>query len=104
MNYNQGTVDFITAQADAVLQFLSPGQVGIGLPASPAAAGSGYVSPAVVNAALDCLTQGTNCGSYIPVAKYPSLRGAMDWSTNWDASNGNSFSNTVAAHLAVLPK
>jgi chitinase len=103
MNYNEGTVDFITAQADAVLQFLSPSQVGIGLPASPSAAGSGYVSPTVVNAALDCLTQGVNCGSYQPVAKYPSLRGAMDWSTNWDAVNGNNFSNTVAPHLAGLP-
>ena len=104
MIYSEGSVDFITSQADAVLQYLSPGQVGIGLPASPSAAGGGYVSPAVVDAALDCLTQGVNCGSYIPVAKYPSLRGAMDWSTNWDASNGNSFSNTVAAHLAGLPK
>jgi len=104
MNYSEGTIDFITAQADAVLQYLSPVQVGIGLPASPAAAGSGYVSPAVVDAALDCLTQGTHCGSYVPVARYPTLRGAMTWSTNWDASNGNSFSNTVGAHLAVLPK
>jgi chitinase len=104
VNYNEGTVDFITAQADAVLQYLSPGQVGIGLPAAPSAAGGGYVSPAVVDAALDCLTQGVNCGSYIPVARYPSLRGAMDWSTNWDASNGNNFSNTVAPHLAGLPK
>jgi chitinase len=102
--YSEGTVDFITAQADAVLQYLSPSQVGIGLPASPSAAGGGYVSPSVVNAALDCLTQGINCGSYVPVAKYPALRGAMDWSTNWDASNGNNFSNTVAPHLAGLPK
>jgi chitinase len=104
INYSEGTVDFITSQADAVLQFLSPSQVGIGLPASPSAAGGGYVSPTVVNAALDCLTQGTHCGSYVPVARYPSLRGAMDWSTNWDASNGNNFSITVAPHLAGLPK
>ena len=104
LTYSEGSVDFITAQADAVLQYLSPSQVGIGLPASPSAAGSGYVSPSVVNAALDCLTQGINCGSYVPVARYPSLRGAMDWSTNWDASNGNNFSNTVAPHLAGLPK
>ncbi len=103
-NYSEGSVDFITAQADAVLQYLGPSQVGIGLPASPSAAGGGYVSPSVVNAALDCLTQGINCGSYQPVAKYPTLRGAMDWSTNWDASNGNNFSNTVAPHLAGLPK
>jgi chitinase len=104
VNYSEGSVDFITSQADAVLQYLSPGQVGLGLPASPSAAGGGYVSPTVVNAALDCLTQGINCGSYTPVGKYPSLRGAMDWSTNWDASNGNNFSNTVAPHLAALPK
>lgn len=104
VNYNEGTVDFITSQADTALQYLNPSQVGLGLPASASAAGSGYVAPSVVNAALDCLTQGTNCGSYIPVAKYPSLRGAMDWSTNWDASNSNNFSNTVAPHLATLPK
>jgi chitinase len=104
VSYSQGSVDFITSQADAVLQYLSPSQVGLGLPSSSAAAGSGYVSPAVVNAALDCLTQGTNCGTYIPVAKYPTLRGAMTWSTNWDASNGNAFSNSVGAHLATLPK
>ena len=104
VNYSEGSVDFITAQADAVLQYLSPSQVGLGLPASSSAAGGGYVSPTVVNAALDCLTQGINCGSYVPVARYPSLRGAMDWSTNWDASNGNNFSNTVAPHLAALPK
>ena len=102
--YGEGTVDFITSQADAVLQFLNPSQVGLGLPASPSAAGSGFVSPSVVNAALDCLTQGVNCGTYKPVAKYPTLRGVMDWSTSWDASAGNSFSNSVAAHLATLPK
>jgi chitinase len=104
VNYSEGSVDFITSQADAVLQYLSPSQVGIGLPASPSAAGGGYVSPTVVNAALDCLTQGINCGTYVPVARYPALRGAMDWSTNWDASGGNNFSNTVAAHLAGLPE
>jgi chitinase len=103
-SYSEGSVDFITSQADAVLQYLSPAQVGIGLPASSSAAGSGYVSPSVVNAALDCLTQGTNCGSYIPVAKYPTLRGAMTWDTNWDLTNGNAFSNSVGAHLSSLPK
>jgi chitinase len=103
-SYSEGSVDFITSQADTALQYLNPSQVGLGLPASTSAAGSGYVSPSVVNAALDCLTQGTNCGSYIPVAKYPTLRGAMTWSTNWDASNGNNFGNTVSPHLATLPK
>ena len=57
VNYNEGTVDFITSQADAVLQYLSPSQVGIGLPASPSAAGGGYVSPTVVNAAPGWLAE-----------------------------------------------
>ena len=51
--YSQGTVDFITAQACIMLQNgLRPDQVGLGLPASSRAAGSGYVSPQIVNNAL----------------------------------------------------
>ena len=102
-SYSEGTVDFITSQADAVLQHLPANQVGIGLPASSAAAGSGYVAPSVVNAALSCLAAGTNCGTYIPVAKYPALRGAMTWSTAWDASNGNNWVNTVAPYVKTMP-
>ena len=70
---------------------------------STSAAGSGYVSPAVVDNALDCLTRGTNCGSFKPSATYPALRGAMTWSTNWDAANGNSFATTVGGHVHALP-
>ncbi len=102
-SYSEGTVDFITSQADAVLQHLPANQVGIGLPVSSSAAGSGYVSPSVVNNALSCLAAGTNCGSYIPVAKYPALRGAMSWSTAWDASNGNNWVNTVAPYVKTMP-
>ncbi|MFI9355797.1 hypothetical protein [Streptomyces lydicus] len=42
---------------------LSQVGIGIGVPASPGAAGSGHVSPSVVNAAPDCPTRGTGCGS-----------------------------------------
>ncbi|WP_330259598.1 glycosyl hydrolase family 18 protein [Streptomyces murinus] len=102
--YSQGTVDFLTALACIQLQGgLSPSQIGLGLPASTSAAGSGYVSPSVVNNALDCLTAATNCGSFKPSKTYPDLRGAMTWSTNWDASNGNSWSGTVGAHVHALP-
>jgi chitinase len=102
--YSQGSVDFLTALACIQLQGgLAPSQVGLGLPASTSAAGSGYVSPTIVNNAMDCLTRGTNCGSFKPSTTWPALRGAMTWSTNWDASNGNSFSNTVGAHLSTLP-
>ena len=102
--YSQGSVDFITAQACLMLQGgLRPDQVGLGLPASSRAAGSGYVSPTVVNNALDCLTKGTGCGNYRPSSPWPSLRGAMTWSTNWDASNGNQFANQVGSHVHSLP-
>lgn len=102
--YAQGSVNFITALACIQLQGgLRPDQVGVGLPASSSAAGSGVVSPSVVNAALDCLARGTNCGTFKPSTTYPSIRGAMTWSINWDASNGNNFSNTVKPHLSTLP-
>ncbi|MDH6440350.1 chitinase [Streptomyces sp. SAI-144] len=102
--YSQGSVDFLTALACIQLEGgLSPSQVGLGLPASTSGAGSGYVSPSVVNNALDCLTKGTGCGSFKPSKTYPDLRGAMTWSTNWDAAAGNAWSNTVGPHVHGLP-
>ncbi|AEY91371.1 chitinase [Streptomyces olivaceoviridis] len=102
--YSQGTVDFLTALACIQLEGgLSPSQVGLGVPASTRAAGSGYVSPTVVDNALDCLTAATNCGTFKPSKTYPALRGAMTWSTNWDAASGNAWSNTVGPHVHALP-
>ncbi|AKN71299.1 chitinase [Streptomyces sp. PBH53] len=102
--YSQGTVDFLTALACIQLEGgLSPSQVGLGLPASTRAAGGGYVSPTVVNNALDCLTKGTGCGTFKPSRTYPDLRGAMTWSTNWDATSGNAWSNVVGPHVDAMP-
>ncbi|MFF7235815.1 glycosyl hydrolase family 18 protein [Streptomyces collinus] len=102
--YSQGSVDFLTALACIQLQGgLSPSQVGLGVPASTSGAGSGYVSPTVVNNALDCLAKGTGCGSFKPAMTYPDLRGAMTWSTNWDASSGNAWSSAVGAHVHSMP-
>ncbi|MFF8947322.1 chitinase [Streptomyces sp. NPDC014940] len=102
--YSQGTVDFLTALACIQLEGgLAPSQVGLGLPASTSGAGSGYVSPTVVNNALDCLSKGTGCGTFKPSKTYPDLRGAMTWSTNWDASSGNAWSNAVGAHVHAMP-
>jgi chitinase len=100
--YSEGSVDFITAQACILLQHVRADQVGLGLPASSSAAGSGVQPPSNVNAALDCLARGTSCGSFKPAGTFPSIRGAMTWSINWDASNGNAFSGTVHPHLATL--
>ncbi|KOV91636.1 chitinase [Streptomyces sp. NRRL B-1140] len=102
--YSQGSVDFLTALACIQLENgLAPSQVGLGLPASTRGAGSGYVSPAVVNNALDCLTRATGCGTFKPPRTYPGLRGAMTWSTNWDAMAGNAWSSVVGPHVHGLP-
>ncbi|WP_373324947.1 chitinase [Actinocatenispora rupis] len=101
--YSQGTEDFLTALACIQLQGgLDASQVGLGLPASGSAAGGGYQSPSAVNDALDCLATGTHCGSFTPPSHW-SVRGAMTWSINWDASKGYAFANTVAPHLDTLP-
>ncbi|MEV6671481.1 glycoside hydrolase family 18 protein [Streptomyces sp. NPDC051162] len=102
--YSQGTVDFLTALACIQLEGgLDPAQVGLGLPASTRAAGSGYVAPSVVDDALDCLAKGTSCGSFKPSRTYPGIRGAMTWSTNWDAAAGNAWSNGVGPRVHALP-
>ncbi|WP_030202139.1 chitinase [Streptomyces sp. NRRL S-87] len=102
--YSQGSVDFLTALACIQLEGgLAPSQVGLGLPASPSGAGSGYVSPSVVNSALDCLARGAGCGSFKPSRTYPGLRGAMTWSTNWDAKAGNAWSGSVGPKVHGLP-
>ncbi|EFG65758.1 chitinase [Streptomyces sp. SPB074] len=102
--YSQGSVDFLTALACIQLEGgLAPSQVGLGVPASTRGAGSGYVSPAIVNNALDCLSKGTGCGSFKPSRTYPDLRGAMTWSTNWDATAGNAWSNAVGPHVHAMP-
>ncbi|WJD97535.1 chitinase [Streptomyces antimycoticus] len=101
--YSQGSVDFLTALACIQLENgLDPSQVGIGVPASTSGAGSGYVEPGVVNDALDCLAKGTGCGSFKPSKTYPGIRGAMTWSTNWDAAAGNAWSKAVGPHVHGL--
>jgi chitinase len=101
--YSQGGVDFLTALGCIQLQGgLRPDQVGLGLPSSTSAAGSGYVAPSVINSALDCLASGTGCGSFKPSSTYPDIRGAMTWSINWDASSGYDFANAVRSHLGSM--
>jgi chitinase len=102
--YAEGTEDFLVALACIQLQGgLRPDQIGLGLPASTSAAGGGYVSPSVVNAALDCLETGNNCGSFKPSQTWTGIRGAMDWSINWDASNNYNFASTIGPYLNSLP-
>jgi chitinase len=102
--YSESTENFLTALPCIQLEGgLNPSQVGLGLPASPSAAGSGYVSPSVVDNALDCLAAGTSCGSFQPPSTWPGIGGAMTWSINWDASGNYNFADTVGPHLSTLP-
>jgi chitinase len=98
--YAEGNVDFLTALACTQLENgLRPDQIGLGTPATPAA-GSGYVVPGVVLAALDCLQTGTRCGAFQPPTTWPGIRGAMTWSINWDATNGYDWVDAIAPALA----
>ncbi len=102
--YSEVTENFLTALTCIETEGgLSPSQIGLGLPASSSAAGSGYTSPSVVDDALDCLATGSSCGSFVPPSTYPDIRGAMTWSINWDASNGYNFADTVGPYLSTLP-
>src|SRR5262249_1558108 len=98
--YFQASENFLTALACIQLQNgLRPDQVGLGLPAVPGASNSGgFVQPSVVNAALDCLAAGTNCGSFHPPQTWPGIRGAMTWSINWDKTSNFNWVNTISAH------
>ncbi|MBK8549585.1 MAG: hypothetical protein IPL53_00445 [Ignavibacteria bacterium] len=94
--YEQGTVDFILSQTEAVIHgFNTAGgyfnglradQIAVGLPACSNAAGGGYVSPDSVKTAINYLRgQIPQPANYHCLSSYPGLRGMMDWSINWDA-------------------
>jgi chitinase len=101
---SEGTENMPVGMACIQLQGgMSPSQVGLGFPASTSAAGGGYLAPGVVDDAMDCLAAGQNCGSFVPPSTWPGIGGVMDWSINWDASNGYAFESTVAPYIATLP-
>jgi chitinase len=96
--YAQGTADFIVSQTEAVIQGfttggglfegLPPEKVAVALPACTNAAGGGYTDTATVRSAMEYLLgQGPQPGSYTlaQAGGYPTLRGMMTWSINWDA-------------------
>lgn len=98
--YTQGTADFIVAMTEAVIQGfntvggmfagLPASKIAIGLPACTNAAGGGYTDTATVKAAIDYLRgNGPKPGIYtlLQTGGYPTLRGMMTWSINWDAVN-----------------
>lgn len=113
--YTPATVDFHVAMIDALLggfttanglvfDPLAPGQVALGLPSTVHAATSGFTDTATVHAALDRLILGEAAAGYqlADPGGYPSLRGLMTWSINWDEHAGRSFSSPHRAYLDTL--
>ncbi|KAF0814560.1 Exochitinase 1 [Andreprevotia sp. IGB-42] len=108
--HSMGNADFHVAMTDMTLsgfkisgssfQFpaLRPDQVVIGIPAN-VNAGGGFVGPAEMTKALDCLMKGSNCGTYKPAKTYPGLGGLMTWSINWDKYNNFEFSKSYRAYF-----
>ena len=112
--YVQGTADFIVAMCEAVIQGfntaggsfvgLPASKVAAGLPACLSAAGGGYIHPDTVKAAINYLRgAGPQPGAYVlsNVGGYPTFRGLMTWSINWDAvstcSSSYAFANNYTA-------
>ncbi|MER7762480.1 glycoside hydrolase family 18 protein [Streptomyces sp. NPDC097619] len=109
--HSMGGADFHIAMTDMLLTgfpvagdatrffpALRADQVAIGMPATTNA-GNGHTSPAEVRKALDCLTKKTNCGTYQTHGTWPSLRGLMTWSINWDRFGGWEFSKNFDSYF-----
>ncbi|MEU6679611.1 chitinase [Streptomyces sp. NPDC046925] len=88
----------VAGDTNNVFPALPPEKVAIGMPAS-VNAGNGHVSTAEVNKSLNCLTKGTDCGSYKTHGTWPGLRGLMTWSINWDRHNNGEFSKNFDGYF-----
>ncbi|MDN3576704.1 chitinase [Chitinimonas viridis] len=113
---NEGTVDALVGGSLMLIEGfkvnygngwefkgLRPDQVAFGVPSGPRSANQGFVTQQTVKEALTCLTQLVSCGSVRPKQAYPSYRGVMTWSINWDRYDGYNFSRPAKASLQALP-
>jgi chitodextrinase len=99
-----GTADFLTSLSTLIIEAgLRPDQVALGVPSTAQAAGSGYVSNATIEKAVNALVNGTSSGSFTAPHAYPTLRGVMTWSINWDATNNYAWAKAMAAAMDKLP-
>jgi len=94
---------FPVANTGQTFPGLRADQIAFGVPAA-VSAGNGYVAPAVVQAAVNCLATGTGCGSYtLRGGPSPAFRGLMTWSINWDRYYTWEFMNAHEPFLNALP-
>ncbi|GIE88611.1 chitinase [Actinoplanes regularis] len=113
--HSMGGADFHIAMTDMMLAgfpvagntanmfpALREDQIAFGAPSS-VSAGNGYVAPAAVQEAVNCLVKGVSCGSYAPRSgTNPNFRGLMTWSINWDKYYGWEFKNSHKPFLNAL--
>lgn len=93
----------VAGNPDRVFAALRENQVAFSAPSS-VSAGNGYVPPAGVQAAVNCLVHGQSCGSYSPHSgTSPTFRGLMTWSVNWDRYYNCKFQLHHGPFLKALP-
>ena len=102
---NPGSADFLTSLSTLVIETggLRPDQVAIGVPSTSLAATSGYVSTDVVKTAVDAMINGTSSGGFTAPKAYPTFRGVMTWSINWDATNNYEWAKAMDEAMSKLP-
>ena len=101
---NPGTADFLTSMSTLVIEAgLRADQVAFGVPSMAKAAGSGYVSNDTIKTALNSMVNGTSSGGFTPPRKYPTFRGVMTWSINWDATNNYAWAKAMDAAVDEMP-
>ena len=94
---------FPVASTGQTFPGLREDQIAVGLPAA-VSAGNGYIAPATVQQALNCLARNQNCGGYpLRGGASPAIRGLMTWSINWDRYYGWEFQNSHRPFLNGLP-
>ena len=104
-NAQVGNADFLTSLATLLLENgLRADQVALGLPSTPKAASSGYVSTDVISTAVTSLVNGTSSGSFTAPKAYPTFRGVMTWSINWDATNNYAWAKSMDSLMDSLEK
>ena len=101
---NPGSADFLTSLSTLVIEAgLRADQVAFGVPSTSKAANSGYVSNDVIKTALNSMVNKTSSGSFTPPRKYPTFRGVMTWSINWDATNNYAWAKAMDAAVNEMP-
>lgn len=112
--YEPGTVGFLVAMTDAIIEGFDiadtgvrfPGlpdwKVRIGLPATPQAAGNGYMAPELIHAAFQMLRTGNRPLGQASACPYRHFGGLMTWSIQWDAANRFAFACDNINNLRIF--